>query len=148
MNKKNKNISAYMTVEISLLFPVFVMVLMCIIYLAFYAYNRTIAFQNSAICALYGKGFSYIDMEEEELVERMYVVLNKLNCEQYIALDYLKQKAGTDGNYIEVRQEGNVKIPMLNPEVMAQINFTERVFVHKQNAISYVRGIRKVRKSE
>ena len=53
--KKEKDISAYMTVEVSLLFPIIVMVILCVIYLAFYSYNKTLAFQNAGICALYGK---------------------------------------------------------------------------------------------
>ena len=59
MRKKEGEINAYMTVEISLLFPTILVLILCIIYFIFYSYNSTVAFQNSAICALYGKNFVY-----------------------------------------------------------------------------------------
>lgn len=145
MYRKNKDISAYMTVEISLLFPLFLMMLMCIIYIAFYSYNRTIAFQNSAICAMYGKSFTYTEMEKTELVDGMYTVLEMLNLGQYVAHDYHKQEILVEGNNIVVKQEGNVKIPLLSEKIMSQMNFRESVSVSKQKVIVYIRGIKKVK---
>lgn len=148
MNKKSKKISAYMTVENSLLFPIIISLLMCIIYLVFYSYNSTIAFQNAAICALYGKSFSYTETEGTNCVDTMYAVLERLNQGQYIALDCLNQQVKIEGNHIVVKQEGNVNIPLLNPEIMSQINFSEGVSVNKQNAVFYMRQIRKVKNYE
>ena len=67
MIKKNKGLSAYMTVEASLLFPMIVFMLVIILYLILFKYNEVTVFQNAAIAALYGKDFSYTDEKKEEL---------------------------------------------------------------------------------
>ena len=82
--RKKEFISAYMTLEISLLFPMILTVLVCVIYLFFYSYNQTVAFQNAAISALYGKGFAYTDTESSVLTQKMYDVLERLNKNQYL----------------------------------------------------------------
>lgn len=146
--KKDKRISAYMTVEVSLLFPLIITVIMCVLYLTFYSYNRTIAFQDGAICALYGKNFSYTKMEEAGQVERMYLVLERLNKDQYLLLNNVKQKVNIVGNYISVYQEGNVNIPLLSPEIMSKLSFSESIKVEKKRAVFHIRQIRKVKNDE
>ncbi len=143
---RKKEVKAYMTVEISMLFPMIVIVLMCIIYITFYSYDRTIAFQNAAITALYGKtGFF---LEEEERAERMYKVLKTLNRGQYIAIDKLWQKVSIEKNRFVVKQEGRVNIPLLNSEIISKLSFSESVKVRDQEAVFYIRQIRKVKNNE
>ena len=86
MKARKKTTSAYMTVEVSLLFPIILMILVCIIYIIFYSYNEAIAFQNAAIAALYGKSCSNSEKKEIELVDNVYTTLERLNNNQYIAL--------------------------------------------------------------
>ncbi len=147
MNQK-KEFSAYLTLEISLLFPIIVTILTCIIYLIFYSYNCTIAFQNAAICALYGKGLSYMDVKVSERVDRMYTILETLNEDQYIATNHFKQKAGVDGNSIIVSQEGNVNMPLLIPGIMSEFNFSEGMEVQCRKSTFYIRQIRKGKNNE
>ena len=82
MRKKEKEVAAYMTLEISLLFPLILSVILCIIYFLFYSYNSTVAFQNAAIGALYGKYFSHENEDKDVQVNQMYQVLELLNEEQ------------------------------------------------------------------
>ena len=100
--KKKRDVSAYMTVEVSLLFPIILMVILCVIYLSFYSYNKTLAFQNAGICALYGKNGFDTKEDKEELVEKMYSILETLNEGQYIAPRYLKQSVYLKNNQIIV----------------------------------------------
>lgn len=148
MRKKEKEVAAYMTLEISLLFPLILSVILCIIYFLFYSYNSTVAFQNAAICALYGKYFSHENEDKDVQVNQMYQVLELLNEEQYIMQTDLKQKVAVEGKNIVIMQKGNVNIPLLNPEIMSRLDFEECVEVKMENAVSYLRGIRKVKNEE
>ena len=134
-----------MTVEISMLFPVIISILMCIFYIMFYSYNRTIAFQNAAITALYGKNGIFA---EEEQVERMYTVLETINRGQFLALDKLKQKVSIEGNYYVVEQNGNVNIPLINSEIMSGLNFLESIEVSNNKAVFNIRQIRKAKSND
>ena len=60
----------------------------------FYSYNQTVAFQNAAISALYGKGFAYTDTESSVLTQKMYDVLERLNKNQYLNLIINEHKCG------------------------------------------------------
>lgn len=143
---KKKDLSAYMTVEVSLLFPFILVVLLCVIYLIFYSYNKTLAFQNAGICALYGKTEFGTKVDKEESVERMYHILEMLNEGQYIAPANLKQRVSTEKNKIIVCQEGSVNIPLLNSEIISKLDFSERVKVGVQKNVLYIRQLRKVKK--
>ena len=144
--KRKGDISAYMTVEVSMLFPIILMVLLCVIYLSFYSYNKTLAFQNAGICALYVKNGFSINEEQEEKVERMYHILETLNEGQYIAPNQLKQRVSIKNNKIIVCQQGNVNTPLLSQGIMLNLNFSEEVKVNGNKAVFYIRQLRKVKK--
>lgn len=142
---RNKEISAYMTVEISMLFPIIVIILMCIIYITFYSYNRTIAFQNAAITALYGKTGIF---SQEEKAGAMCDVLETLNRGQYIAIDKLNQKVSIEKMHYIVKQDGSINIPLVNSEIMSAWGFSESIKISNQEAVFYIRQIRKVKNDE
>lgn len=148
MKRKKKMVSAYMTIEASLLFPIIIVLIICIVYLIFYAYNQTIAFQNAAIAALYGKSFSYGDENETALLDNIYSVLEKLNENQYVALDDLKQTVSLENKDIKIVQSGSVSMPFLPEEIVSELAFTENVSVNMQNTVFYIRQIRKVKQNE
>ena len=145
--KKRKDISAYMTVEVSLLFPIIVMVILCVIYLAFYSYNKALAFQNAGICALYGKN-GLEGSEDKEWVEKMYRVLQLINKGQFMAASNLKQQVSIENSHIVISQEGNVKIPIFNQEIMSKLSFSEKVKVSEQSGVFFIRQVRKVKNNE
>ena len=145
--KKEKDISAYMTVEVSLLFPIIVMVILCVIYLAFYSYNKALAFQNAGICALYGKN-GLEETEDKEWVEKMYRVLQLINKGQFMAALNLKQQVSIENSHIVISQEGNVKIPIFNQEIMSKLSFSEKVKVSEQSGVFFIRQVRKVKNNE
>ena len=142
---KKKEFQAYLTVEISLLFPVILALLVCVIYLTFFSYNRTIAFQNAAICAMYGK---YMDNDKSGKIERMYTILELLNKDQYIAANSLKQKVSIGGNVIAVNQKGNVNMPLLTPTIMSGFDYSEGIEVSCRQSVFYIRQVRKVNSNE
>ncbi len=145
-NMKDKKImSAYMTIEASLLFPVIIMILVIIIYIIYYSYNQTIAFQNSAITSLYGKGFCYTEVDKEILAGQMYRTLETLNEGQYLALNKLEQTVSIEGNKINIMQQGIMVIPFINIGADSQIIFVEDVTLNELDPIFYIRQIRKVK---
>lgn len=145
MNKNTKSVSAYMTLEVSLLFPVILTVLISIIYLFFFSYNRTVAFQNAAISALYGNGLFYADMENSVLIEKTYDVLDKLNENQYLALSGFTQKVEAGKNNIKVMQNGNLVMPILNEDIFSKLSFSETVVLDIPKNVFYIRQVRKVK---
>ena len=146
--RKKEFISAYMTLEISLLFPMILTVLICVIYLFFYSYNQTVAFQNAAISALYGKGFAYTDTESSVLMQKMYDVLERLNKNQYLSMKSLKQTVEINKNDIKVLQTGDMVMPLLHDEIVSKFHFEEAVVLDLPNNVFYIRQIRKVKKDE
>ena len=78
----------------------------------------------------------------------MYGVLEILNEGQYVASKHLKQHISVEKNQIKVCQEGNVNIPLLNPDLMSELNFSEEVNVSQNKAVFYIRQLRKVKKNE
>ena len=145
MRNREQFLSAYMTLEISLLFPIIIMVLVCSIYLCFFSYDQTIAFQNAAISAQYGKGLSYFDLDNTVIIENTYNVLEELNTNQYISLEIIKQKVEVEKNTIRVAQGGNMKIPFLSKETISRLILKEEVILDFQNSTFYIRQIRKVK---
>lgn len=145
MRNREQFLSAYMTLEISLLFPIIIMVLVCSIYLCFFSYDQTIAFQNAAISAQYGKGLSYFDLDNTVIIENTYNVLEELNTNQYISLEIIKQKVEVGKNTIRVAQGGNMKIPFLSKETFSRLILKEEVILDFQNSTFYIRQIRKVK---
>lgn len=146
MRKKEKFVSAYMTLELSLLFPIILTVLICVIYIFFYSYNQTVAFQNAAISALYGKGFAYTDTESSVLTQKMYDVLERLNKNQYLSMRSLKQTAEINKNDIKVLQTGDMVMPLLHEEIISKFHFEEKVVLDLQDSVFYIRQVRKVKK--
>ena len=104
------------------------------------------SFQNAGICALYGKNGFDTKMDNEETVERMYHILETLNEGQYIAPTNLKQRVSIEKNQIIVGQEGNANIPLLNQEIISELDFSEEVKVGSQKNIFYIRQLRKAKK--
>ena len=146
--KREKDISAYMTVEVSLLFPIIIVLIMCVIYLAFYSYNKAMAFQNAGISALYGKnGLGEVE-DKEEWVEKMYRVLELINQGQFMAASNSKQQVSIENSHIVIVQEGNVNIPLLNKEFMSKLGFSEKVRVNRKNGVFFIRQVRKVKNNE
>ena len=146
--RNKEDVSAYMTVEVSLLFPLIIMVLVCVLYLSFYSYDKTIAFQNAGICALYGKNGLGVVEDKNEWVEKMYWVLQILNKGQYIAPTNMKQQVSIKNNHIMISQEGNVNIPLLNQEFMSKLDFIEGAKLVPQKRVFFIRQVRKVKKNE
>ena len=146
MRKKEKVVSAYMTLELSLLFSMILTVLICVIYLFFYSYNQTVAFQNAAISALYGKGFAYTDTESSVLTQKMYDVLGRLNKNQYLSMKSLRQTVEINKNDIKVSQTGDMVMPLLHNEIISKFCFEEKVVLDLQDSVFYIRQVRKVKK--
>lgn len=146
--KKKKDLSAYMTIEAGLLFPIFILVLVIILYLILFKYNEVTAFQNVAIAAMYGKDFSYTEEEKDKLVERMYGILEKLNDNQYLAFSTFEQKVKLEKSDIMISQSGSMKIPFINEDMVDKLLLSEKVIVDTKNYIFYIRQMRKVREDD
>ncbi len=144
-----RKINAYMTVEAACLFPIILIVLMFMMYMIFFYYDRTLVFQNGAIALLYGKSFSYSDtLDSEVIASDMNEQLKYLNEGQLLALESLNQEITIQGNQMHILQQGTMKIPFWNCEQNSFLNFKEVISVKKNRSVFYIRQIRKVRLNE
>lgn len=144
--KKERWVGAYMTVEVSLLFPTIFMVLICLMYLVFFSYNDAISYQNSAISVLYGKLLNSIEREEQ--ADKVYAILETLNQNQYIAEKYHKQKVCIEGKSIVVEQSGCINIPLFSEKRSEQIRYISEITVKVTDPVFYIRQVRKVESDE
>ena len=112
-------ISAYMTVEVSLLFPIIIMLLLCLFHLVFYSYNRTVAHQNASIATLYGKSYEYAAESNRELTDIVYGVLTRVNEDQYLAVHKFKQSVKMEQEKIIITQKGTVSIPLVGTDIFS-----------------------------
>lgn len=148
IEKDKKIVSAYMTIEASLLFPIVLMVLVIIFYMIFYCYDQTIAFQNSAITAMYGQSFSYTKIEKDVLAGQMHKVLNALDEGQYLSLERLEQSISMEDDSILVSHKGTMVIPVLNMGENSKLTFAETIALKEIDSVFYIRQIRKVKQDE
>lgn len=147
MKKNRKMISAYMTVEVSLLFPIIIMLLLCLFYLVFYSYNRTVAHQNASIATLYGKSYEYAAESNRELTDIVYGVLTRVNEDQYLAVHKFKQSVKMEQEKIIITQKGTVSIPLVGTDIFSNLDFSEKITLKVSNPIFSIRQIRKVKKN-
>ncbi len=142
---KKKNFKAYMTLEVSLLFPIIFTVLLCTIYLTFYSYNRTIAYQNLLIAGMYAQNSANTETIDVAFKGRTYRLLENLNKNQYLALDNLKQVVCVEGKELKQEHQGTMTIPFLTKDIQNKLDFYESVTLDIQNNIFYIRQIRKLK---
>lgn len=148
MKKHKKTVSAYMTLEISLLFPIILTSMIIMLYFIFFSYNRTVAFQNAAITALYGQNSKVDEPSNEKVKDDMKEVLKNLNENQYISVREVEKSVSVAKNKIQVTQKGSIYAPILIEDMDNQMCFLESVVLKNREPVSYIRKIRKVMEDE
>lgn len=70
MDNSTRRMSAYITVEASLLVPMMVVVTLIVIYWAFYIYNNCVVYQDCYISSL--RGSQMMDMDNGQIKKKVY----------------------------------------------------------------------------
>lgn len=103
-----KKIDAYLTVEASLVLPIVIMVILLIIYLLFFQYDRCLMEQNTGILALRGCTDQFA--EGKELVAKL-VIQSQKSDNRYLAWNMEDAQITLKGNSVSVKRSGTLIFP-------------------------------------
>lgn len=102
--------NAYFTVEAALVLPVVISILLFIIYILFYQYDRCLLEQDMGAMALWGSLEEADDAGElQEKAERR---MTELYREKYMAWSFAELEAGLERNRFSVKGAGSLTFPL------------------------------------
>ncbi len=104
-----KKTDAYLTVEAVLVLPVVLAVVVLVIYLWFFQYDRCLMEQNMGKLALRGCSLQVTD--KKELAQTLYRQSEQIDPESYLAWDAAHAEITLKGNQVNIRQEAFLKFP-------------------------------------
>lgn len=110
MEKQRQN--AYFTVEAAMVVTITVCVIVLLIYLGFFQYNRCLMEQDMGALAL--KGCTILAENKEELMRELKQHEGKINWKKYIMWKDVKTEMELAGETVKVSGGGILKIPFRN----------------------------------
>uniref|UniRef100_UPI004056D89D TadE/TadG family type IV pilus assembly protein n=1 Tax=Acetatifactor sp. TaxID=1872090 RepID=UPI004056D89D len=144
MSRKVKRcVEGYFTVEAAMVLPMVCVVVLFIVYLWFFQYNRCVMEQDAGVLALRG-----VAMQTENQEERMMNLRNQangMNREKYIAWECNEAELKIGNGVVEVVQSGRNLMSfgiagLGEQEAMLNVSFEN----HLLNPVSFVRNYRKI----
>lgn len=139
----NKMINAYLTVEAALLFPFVMGVILFVIYLFFFQYNRCLMEQSAAVMGLRGCTLQISD--PKELAARITVQYRN-EFPPFIAWEMQEEEIQIKGNTVSVICKGNQVFPFKGFDFWGGGAGWNSEVCYKNNRISPVTFIRNYRK--
>ena len=116
--KKDRN--AYFTVEAALVLPVVIAVLLFVIYMMLFQYDRCLLEQDLGGIALWG---ALVDASDaEELTQKTQKRLGEMYRDKYIAWKITGLNAGLDENKFHVNGAGQLTFPVPNWNIWSSGN--------------------------
>lgn len=139
-----RKIGGYFTVEAVLVLPIAIMIIVMVIYLMIFQYNRCLMEHDMGILALRGTALQAEDAQER--IEKLRVQADLLYKEKYVAWDMgdisLKWEKGT----VCVECEGQLQFPF-----SGGVNGSDRIWKstavvesHMTSPVSFIRNCRKL----
>ena len=101
--------NAYFTVEAALVFPMVLGVIVLLIYLAFFQYDRCLMEQDMGMLAL--RGCTIWAEDKEALMQELMEQADKVYMDKYIAWNGSEATIRLEKGTVEVRQEGTLRFP-------------------------------------
>lgn len=140
-----KRISAYFTVEASLVLTLVIGVVLWLVYLMFYQYDRCLADQDMGALAL--KGCTLQAEDKEALMGQLEAYASQLDLEKYIAWEQEKIEIELKENKVRVGQAGRILFPFAGAggqEGETEWK-TESVFENRRvSPVAFLRTYRKI----
>lgn len=138
--KKN----AYMTLEVTLIYPLIFGGILFTISLAIYLYNATVIKQISSLAAL--RGSLKYEMNEKEVKNYVSEEIDKLTNEKMILVSKVEKDIEVTADKIKVRLETNVNLPFLKFPFLdfewQKLNFESQA--KKVKSVNIIRGARRL----
>ncbi|MBR1703689.1 MAG: hypothetical protein IJ716_17385 [Lachnospiraceae bacterium] len=106
--KKNRMMDGYFTVEAALLFPFVTGVILLVIYMLFWEYDRCLMEQSTAMLALRG---CTLQITEEKYLAAEVLRQSREDDKPYVAWNLQEAKICVKGNEFIVSRAGSLKFP-------------------------------------
>ncbi len=106
---KEKRAAGYMTVEVSLLFPVIMIAMVCMIFLSFYCYDRCIMEQCAYAAALRGSSNRFADTQEA--YDETFAAAQELIEHKLFAVKQIHTTVRVSGLKVTVSYECEINMP-------------------------------------
>lgn len=140
--KKQEN--AYFTVEAAMVMPIVIFVIILLIYLVLFQYNRCLMEQDMGALAL--KGCSMQEDDKEALMQTLGYYANKTDKHKYVMWNMSDAEIKLEAGNIEVTQKGELNFPFSNfmGKIDSRWNATAAYKNQRINPVYYIRMYRKV----
>ena len=143
MRGKKRETGAYLTIEAALVMPIVLAVIVFVVYMLFFQYDRCLMEQNAGVMAMRGCTLQIPD-KEERLLKMQEMPLQK--DEKYLAWEMLKPTITLKGNKILLEQSGQLKFPFAGLLSWQGKDVWESSIRFENNRIRPVEFIRNCRK--
>lgn len=107
--RKGKTIRGYFTVEATCIYPFVIAVILLVIYIWFFLYDRCLMEQDFA--GVLVKGIAHQDLSSADRSEYMENQINSMYTDQYLCWDFGEISANTSGYNIEISAIGSLEFP-------------------------------------
>lgn len=140
---KNK-IGAYFTVEASFVFPIALSVVLLVIYLLFYEYDRCLMEQDIGALSVYG---ATVQAEDNEMRMRLLAIRkDAIYDEKYIAWENGEVSMRLEKGSIQVERTGSLRFPFSGLNFWNSSNSWETTIRYESTVVSPTVMIRNWRK--
>lgn len=103
----------YFSLEAALVFPVVLWVILFVIYLLFFQYNRCLMEQDLGILALRGARMQAEDNTDR--IQELRKMEEETDSKMYFAWEMGRSNLSAGKGKITVEQQGKIKVPFINP---------------------------------
>lgn len=147
MRKRNihRRIGAYFTVEAAMVLTMVIGILVFLVYLMFFQYDRCLTDQDVGALAL--KGCSLQAENKEELLQKLENYAAQIDTDKYIAWNHEKINITLKENKVRVEQTGSLRFPFggFGLKSVNSVWETESGFENRCiSPVSFLRNYRKI----
>ncbi len=142
--KHRAKTNGYFTVEASILLPFVLGVILLVIYLWFFAYDRCLMEQDYAMVLI--KGIYTSDLTPEERVGYVKELADKTYREEYYGWNFGETKITYDLGRMKIEGDGFLEFPFKGLNFWSEDNTWSSTASHEGSVIKKILGIRTFRK--
>ena len=134
------------TVEMSILMPMLCVLILMLLYLGFYLYDRTVLYGDAYLAAYYGA--CHADVSNEEAYRIAEDKMQEQTEKQLIAMDRLETEITVTYDEVTVAYEGTIKLPIANQnpffDKWNQFEIKGQGSVARHKPVTFIRQCRKL----
>lgn len=141
---EKKRANAYFTLEATLVWPIAFGVIVLLVYIAFFQYNRCLMEQDMGILAL--RGCTALAEEKEEVMQALMDEAAGIYTDKYILWEGSNVKIRLEKGMVKVAQEGELYFPFgsFNGNVQSRWYAAAEYENRRLEPVSFIRLYRKV----